>query len=124
MMETLLWILQIALAVLFGGVGLLKLTRSREELAPRMEWAEDATDRDVKVVGALEVLAAIGLILPAALGILPQLTTLAACGVVLLMLGAIKTHASRSELGSIPLNVAIAAMGLFVAIERFGPLGN
>ena len=120
-METLLWILQIALAVLFGGVGLLKLTRSREELAPRMEWVEDASDRDVKVVGALEVLAAIGLILPAALGILPLLTAFAASGAVLLMVGAIKTHVSRKEFDGIPLNIAIAAMGLLIAVQRFGP---
>lgn len=120
-METLLWILQIALALLFAAVGILKLTRSREALAPKMSWVEESTDAKVKAIGALELLAAIGLILPAALGIVPQLTALAASGVVLLMLGAIKTHGDKKEWDRVPLTVVLAALALFVALERFGP---
>jgi uncharacterized membrane protein YphA (DoxX/SURF4 family) len=120
-METLLWILQIALAVLFGTVGIVKLTKSRRELAPRMTWVADSTDARVKAVGALEVMAAVGLILPAALGILPKLTALAAFGVVLLMIGAIKTHGDRKEWSHVPPNLVIAAIALFVALQRFGP---
>jgi uncharacterized membrane protein YphA (DoxX/SURF4 family) len=66
-METLLWILQIALALVFLAAGVPKLFLSREQLAPKMKWVEDSTDTQVKLIGAAEVLAAIGLILPAAL---------------------------------------------------------
>src|SRR5690349_18415901 len=120
-METLLRIFQVALALLFAATGLVKLTQSRQTLAPRMSWVTESTDAQVKAIGALEVLAAIGLILPAALGIVPQLTALAASGVVLLMLGAIKTHGDRSEWEHVPLNVVLALIALFVAVERFGP---
>ena len=119
-METLLWVLQIALAILFATVGVLKLTKSRSQLAPRMTWVTESTDARVKAVGALEVMAAIGLILPAALGILPKLTALAACGVVLLMIGAIKTHGDRKEWSHLAAPLLLAAIALFVALERFG----
>ena len=120
-METLLWILQIALALLFAATGLVKLTQSRQALAPKMSWVAESTDAQVKAIGAVEVMAAVGLILPAALGVVPQLTALAASGVVLLMLGAIKTHGDRREWDRLPLNVVLVAIALFVAFERFGP---
>ena len=119
-METLLWTFQIALALLFGVVGWLKLARSRAELAPHMRWVEEASHRELKAVGALELMAAVGLVLPAALGILPVLTALAASGVVLLMAGAMKANASTHELSRVPLNVVIAAVALWIAVERFG----
>lgn len=119
-MEALLWTFQILLAVLFAFVGFLKVTRSREELAPRMGWVADATDAQVKLVGVLELMAAVGLVLPAALGIVPVLTALAAVGVVLLMAGAARTHASMNELNRIPVTVVIAAIALVIAVQRFG----
>jgi uncharacterized membrane protein YphA (DoxX/SURF4 family) len=119
-METLLWILQIALALVFAVTGVLKLTQSREKLAPKMSWVAESTDLQVKAIGALEVMAAVGLILPAALGVVPQLTALAAAGVVLLMVGAIRTHGVRHEWDRVPVNVVLVAIALFVAIERFG----
>lgn len=120
-METFLWILQIALALLFAAAGLLKLTNSREALAPKMRWVEGSTDVQVKVIGALELMAAVGLVLPAALGVLPQLTALAAVGVVFLMLGAVKANRDYDELERVPVNVVIALIALFVVLERFGP---
>jgi uncharacterized membrane protein YphA (DoxX/SURF4 family) len=120
-METILWVLQIFLALLFAGTGLLKLTKSRRELAPKMTWVAESTDARVKAIGALEVLAAIGLVLPAALGVVPQLTALAASGVVFLMLGAAKTHGDRSEWERVPVTVVIGLIALFVAVQRFGP---
>jgi uncharacterized membrane protein YphA (DoxX/SURF4 family) len=120
-METLLWIIQIALALLFAAAGLLKLTKPRQALAPKMRWVENSTDARVKAIGALEVMAAIGLVLPAATGVLPPLTALAAVGVVFLMLGAIKANRDHDERDRVPLNVVLAAIALFVALERFGP---
>jgi hypothetical protein len=86
-----------------------------------MAWVEDFDERQIKGIGTLEVLAAVGLILPAALGILPVLTALAASGVVLLMVGAGATHLRRDELQVLPVNLLLAGLALFVAIERFGP---
>jgi uncharacterized membrane protein YphA (DoxX/SURF4 family) len=121
-METVIWIVQILLAVLFLGAGMTKLTQPREKLAKgKMVWTEDFTDQQVKGIGALEVLAAIGLVLPAALGVLPFLTPLAATGLVLTMIGAAITHVGRKEPEALPINFVLGAMALFIAIERFGP---
>jgi uncharacterized membrane protein YphA (DoxX/SURF4 family) len=120
-METFLWILQITLALVFAAGGLLKLVKPREELAPKMRWVEGSSDAQIKAIGALELMAAVGLVLPAALGVLPQLTALAAVGVVLLMLGAVKTNRDYGELERVPVNVVIAVIALFVVLERFGP---
>ena len=45
----------------------------------------------------------------------------AALGIVLLMIGASTTHVRRGEKQMLPLTFLIAALALFVAIERFGP---
>lgn len=82
---------------------------------------EDFEARQVKGIGTLEVLAGVGLILPAALDLVPALTALAASGVVLLMLGAGATHLRRGEAKMLPVSMTIGALALFVAIERFGP---
>jgi uncharacterized membrane protein YphA (DoxX/SURF4 family) len=118
-METLSWILQIVMAVIFLATGLLKVTQPTQKLAAAgMGWVEDVDDREVKAIGWLELATAAGLVLPAALGILPWLTTAAAVGAVMLMVGAAKTHASRGEYSRLPVNLVIAAMAVVVAITQ------
>ena len=120
-MNTALWIIQIVLAILFAGAGLAKLTQPREKLMARMEWAEDFTDGQVKAIGAAELLGAIGLVLPAATGILVWLTPLAAAGLAVTMVLAAVVHIRRKELAFLPVNLVLAALAAFVAWQRFGP---
>lgn len=120
-MNTTLWVIQIVLAVLFGAAGLGKLTQPREKLIARMEWAEDFTDGQVKAIGAVELLGAIGLVLPAATGILPWLTPLAAAGLAVTMVLAAVVHVRRKEMQLVPVNLVLAALAAFVAWQRFGP---
>ena len=121
-METVIWIAQVVLATVFASAGGLKLTQSREKLVSLGQgWVEDVDDRQVKSIGVLEILTAIGLILPAALDIAPTLTAVAAVGAVLLMVGAATTHVRRREFDRLPLNVALGALAVFVAAMRFGP---
>jgi uncharacterized membrane protein YphA (DoxX/SURF4 family) len=105
-METVIWILQCLLAAAFAVAGLAKLAQPKEKLvASGQGWVEDFDAGQVKGIGALELLAAIGLILPAALDIAPALTAVAAAGVVLLMLGAGATHLRRGEAQMLPVNI-------------------
>ncbi|HEX9353566.1 MAG TPA: DoxX family protein [Streptosporangiaceae bacterium] len=84
-MNIALWVIAGLLAVAFLASGAMKLTRPKEKLAASgMGWAEDFSAGTVKAIGTLEVLAAVGLILPAALDIAPVLVPLAAVGLVLL----------------------------------------
>ena len=121
-METAIWIAQGLLAAVLLMAGPMKLAQPKERLAAAGQaWVEDFDAQQVKGIGALEVLAAAGLIAPAALDLVPILTALAASGIALLMLGAGATHLRRGELHMLPINTALAALALFIAIERFGP---
>ena len=121
-MNVVLWIIAGLLAVAFAGAGLMKLTQPKEKLASSgMAWTEGFSAGTVKLIGALEVAAAIGLILPAVLGIAPVLVPLAALGLVLLMIGAAITHARRRETSNIAVNVVLLLLAAVVAWGRFGP---
>jgi len=119
--NTAIWVAQGLLAVVFLTAGLLKLTQSRSALKARMPYVEDFTDREIKGIGTVEVLGAVGVVLPAALRILPVLTPIAAVGLALIMIEAAYTHVRRHELGHVPLNAILFALAVFVAVERFGP---
>ena len=120
-MNTVVWIAQGLLAVAMLGAGSMKLMKPKAELqSSGIAWVEDFPDQQVKGIGALEVLAAIGLIVPALLDLAPVLVAIAAVGVVLLMLGAAATHVRRDEGQMVPINLVIAALALFIAVERFG----
>ncbi|MFC5744892.1 DoxX family protein [Actinomadura rugatobispora] len=121
-MNITLWIIAGLLAAVFLASGAMKLTRSRERLAASgMRVVEDFSAGGVKAIGSLEVLAAVGLILPAALDVVPVLVPLAAVGVVLLMAGAVVVHLRRRETQTVVVPVALLAMAAVVAWGRFGP---
>ena len=114
-----LWVAQVLLAVAFLGAGATKLMQPKEKLAKNMGWVEDFSQPTVRIIGALEVLGAIGVVLPALTGILPWLTPLAALGLVLLMIGAALTHLRRTEYGYIAMNVVLLVLAAFVAYGQF-----
>lgn len=121
-MSVALWIIAGLLAMAFLASGAVKLIQSKEKLAASgMSVLEDFTAGTVKAIGALEVLAAVGLILPAVLDIAPVLVPLAATGLVLLMAGAIITHLRRHEARAIVVPLALLALAVLVAWGRLGP---
>ncbi|MBB5779095.1 DoxX family protein [Nonomuraea jabiensis] len=121
-MNVALWIIAGLLALAFLGAGLMKLSQPKEKLAASgLAWTEDFSAGAVKGIGALELLAAIGLVLPAALGIVPALTPLAAAGLVIVMIGAAVTHARRKEYQGIVINAVLLVLAAVVAWGRFGP---
>jgi hypothetical protein len=121
-METTLWIVQGVMAAIFLAAGLVKLTQPRARMAAGpMRWAADVTDVQFRTVGLLEVLGAAGLILPAALGVAPALTAVAALGLALTMVGAIRTHLHFDEAERMAPAVVLLVLALLVAFERLGP---
>jgi uncharacterized membrane protein YphA (DoxX/SURF4 family) len=120
-MNTVVWIVTAVLAAVFLAVGLMKLTQPKPALVKAGQgWAEDIPDAGVKAIGALEVLGAVGLVLPALLDTATVLVPLAAVGLAVLMLGAAVTHARRREYPNIAANLVLGALAVFVAVERFG----
>jgi hypothetical protein len=123
MMDLSLWIVAGLLAVVFL-VASAKLFVPKEKMAgmsASSRWVEDFSPGALKAIGALELLVAVGLILPAALDIAPVLVPLAAVGAGLLMVGAVITRLRRGEKATIVPDLIYLAMAVFVAWGRFGP---
>lgn len=120
-MNTVLWIAAGLLALAMLGSGGMKIVRSTQALRPSMGWIDDFPAGTPKIIGTLEVLAALGLILPPALDIAPVLTPIAATGLAVIMIGAIVVHVRRKENQALPFNVILLLLSVFVAWGRFGP---
>ncbi len=80
---------------------------------------EDLSPTVMRLVGVVEFLGAVGLILPAATGILPWLTPVAAIGLCLDMVVAAILHIQNAEYSTVPANTILFALAAFVAYGRF-----
>ncbi|OLZ69827.1 hypothetical protein AV521_15890 [Streptomyces sp. IMTB 2501] len=123
-MNLALWIVTglLAVAYLLGGGA--KVVMAKERIAafgPSSRWVDDFGNGGVKAIGAVEILAAVGLVLPAALDIAPVLEPLAALGLVLLMIGAAVVRLRRHEIEFMVVDVFYIALAAFVAWGRLGP---
>jgi uncharacterized membrane protein len=121
-MNVALWIVAGLLALAFVAAGLMKLSTPKEKLAERMAWVNDYSAGQVKAIGAVEVLGAIGLILPAVTGIAPVLVPLAAAGLAIVMVLAAIMHLRRGDgAAAVVPTIVLFALAVFVAWGRFGP---
>ncbi|MFI2411753.1 DoxX family protein [Streptomyces sp. NPDC018947] len=114
-MPVLLWVAQALLAVLFTAAGGMKLVMSPDALTPLMPWVVDFRPETVRAIGALEVLGAVGLILPRATNIAPVLTPAAAAGLAVVMAGGAVVHVTRGEYPHSIGNIAVLAVALLTA---------
>jgi hypothetical protein len=122
-MNVALWIVAGLLAVVLLGSSA-KMFVPKEKMAGMLgdasRWVEDFSPGALKAIGVLELLGAVGLILPAALDIAPVLVPLAASGAVLLFVGAVIMRLRRGERATIVVDLVYLAMAAFVAWGRFG----
>jgi MYXO-CTERM domain-containing protein len=119
MIDTALWGTQGLLALTFLTAGFAKITASKEALiARKMAWAEDFAPWQLRTIGTLEVLAAVGLVVPPVTGVVPGLNSAAAGGLAVLMLGAAFTHVRRREMAVVAVPLLLAALATFVAWGR------
>ncbi len=117
-MNAILWILQILLALVFLITGAIKIIRPKEQLAAQMGWVDDVSQPVVRLIGFVEILGAVGVILPFLTGIMPWLTPLAAAGLALTMVGAIFTNYRLKELPMVGLNTVLLVLALLVVVGR------
>lgn len=122
-MNIALWIVQGLLALVFLMAGGMKMMQPKDQILEKMGdtmgWMEDFSQNTIRGIGLLEVLGAIGLILPPLTGILPILAPLAAVGLVLTMIGAALTHLRRGETQAVMPNAILLLLAAFVAVGRF-----
>ena len=120
-MNAALWVVQGVLAVMFLMAGVLKATQPKDKLVKQLPWVEDFSAGTVRFIGVMELLGAIGLILPALTGVAVILTPLAATGLAVLMLLAVLTHIRRREPGAVVFTAVLMLAAVVVAWGRFGP---
>ncbi|MGH3458391.1 DoxX family protein [Aeromicrobium sp.] len=122
-MDTFLWILQGTLAAVFLGSGIAKSTMSRERLIATGQTGIALFPMPVvRVTAGAELLAAAGLLLPWATGVVPWLTPLAAAGLCVVMVGAAWSHTRLREPQNVAANGLLFAAALAVAIGRLAAL--
>src|ERR687889_1212974 len=111
MMNLTLWIIAGLMAAVFLLAGANKLLIPQEKLAkaPGGGWVLDFSAGFVKALGAVEILGAVGLILPALLGIAPVLVPLAAVGLATIMVGAAIVTYRRRESTHVLVDVTYLA---------------
>ena len=123
-MNLTLWIIAVLLAVVYLVSGAGKLVMPKEKIAAfssSARWVDDFSANSVKAIATLELLAAVGLILPALLDIAPILVPLAAVGLALLMAGAVITRLRRREVKFMLADLVYLGLAAFIAWGRFGP---
>lgn len=121
-MDIALWIVAGVLAVAYLVAGISKLAVPKERIAAggsAGRWVEDFSGGAVKTIGVLELLGAVGLVVPALLRIAPILVPLAAVGIALLMVGAVTVRIRRHEYKVMIVDLGYLALTLFVAWGRF-----
>lgn len=113
-----LWAVQILLALAFGMAGLMKTTQPIEELSKNMPWVAELPGL-VRFIGTSEFLGAVGMILPAALRIVPKLTGVAGAGLTVVMILAAGFHVMQHDAFAhmIP-SLVLGALAAFVAWGR------
>lgn len=123
-MNTSLWVLQAILAAIFAMSGTAKSVMTKQRMlqtgqtgvAPFPLWT-------IRIVAALEVAAAVGLILPWLTGNARVLTPLAATGLAVVMVGAAVSHWSLREFKQVfGVNLVLFAMLTMVVIGRYSEL--
>lgn len=118
-MNIAIWIAQVILAAMFLMAGFMKLSQPKEKLKEKVGgWVDDVSDGAIKSIGMVEVLGALGLILPMLIGIVPVLTVVAAVGLSVTMIGAAALHLKRKEHKQVGTNVVLLIVALFVVIGR------
>lgn len=119
-MDVYLWIAQIVLAVVFLGSGLAKSIMSKEKMAATgQSGAASLPLGFVRFIAVCEILGALGMILPVAVGIDRFLTPLAAIGLSIIMIGAAGIHFKLREPKAISANISLLVLCGFVVYGRW-----
>ena len=113
-----LWAAQIALAGLYLMGASFHFMPPAEAAKMGAVWMSEVPIALPRFIGVMEILGAIGLILPAATRIKPYLTVWAAAGLLAIQALAIPFHVLRGEFEPLPFNLIYVALAVFVLWGR------
>ena len=111
----------LALVALTGGLTKTLVPKAKLEHHEGAAWTRDVSPAFVKTLGVLELLAAVGLILPAVVDVAPVMVPVTAVCWVALMIGAMITHGRLGQPKLVMVNLVYVALAVFIAVGRFGP---
>ncbi len=119
-MTSALWIVEGLLALLFLSSGSRKLGLPMSLPLPVMtqQMSLPLPGLFMRFIGIAEVAGAIGLILPGLLRIRPGLTPLAACGLMIIMIGATVVTLAAGEVAAALIPLVVGLLCAFVAYGR------
>ncbi|MGB2913022.1 MAG: DoxX family protein [Pyrinomonadaceae bacterium] len=103
------WVLQVMVAGLFMMMAVPKLMSSADVVANFERWG--LPGKMYLVIGAFEMLGAIGLLIP-------KTSALAAIGLIMIMMGALYTHLTHGEMLMAMMPVMVIMMLAFVIYVR------
>ena len=121
-MKVFLLVIQGILILVMGLFGFQKVFMAIPDLIEQgMLWIEDFPVWQVRTIGILEVLGALGLIFPYVFKSLPKIIVpIASGGLALTMVGAVITHISRGDvIMSIIITSILFLMAVMVAVFRY-----
>ncbi|MGW1163739.1 DoxX family protein [Streptomyces sp. NPDC002513] len=120
-MNLALWIVAglLALVALAGGLTKSFIPKAKLATIHGAEWTRGIDASAIKALGALELLAAAGLVLPKALGTAPVMVPVTATCWIVLMIGAMVTHGRLGQYKLVAVNVVYLALAVFIAVGRF-----
>src|SRR5204863_2323101 len=110
-----LWVVQGLLAALFLFAGGMKLVLPIEKMTAGVPMP----GLFLRFIGVVEVLGALGLILPGLLRSRPELTPLAATGLIILMIGAVVLTIIGDGVGAAVVPFVTGLLAAFVAYGRW-----
>jgi hypothetical protein len=116
--NTLVWVAQWILFMAFGTMGIMKLTMSMESLTAMLTWPAAMPVEFVRLIGLAELLGALGVVLPMLTGIRPILTSYAAFGLMVLMIGALGYHLMLFQGTMLIPTIALGSLAAYVGLRR------
>lgn len=116
-LNILLWVAQVLLASSMVWAACMKLLKPADELAAMWPWTA-AHPALVKMTGVLDLLGALGLVLPGLLRMQPRLTVYSAYAIIALMIAASIFHIVRGEANLIGVNIFFAVLAVLIAWGR------
>jgi len=116
-MNTTISVIQVLLTIFAGAAGLLRFATPYTTFTklPAQGWSLEFEPWHVKLIGAVEIGIALGIIAPLFLPSLAMFTAPAAVGLALVMAGAMATHLRRKEYPNAIGNLVWLGLALFFA---------
>ena len=116
-MNILLWVLQVFAALLYGASGVMKVFMFDKVSGDVPSFG--ALPRNVwMALGILELVCAVGLIVPAAFHWKPMLTVVAATALAIESLIFIGVHVKYREIAPIVMSILLGVLAAFIAYGR------